>query len=504
MGKMDFITIENCSKSFGGVKALKNISFSVKDGEIHGLVGENGSGKSTLVKILAGSLPADTGRITIDNVPIDSYGPLSGIQSGISVIYQDFSLFPNLTVLENVCLCNPVKERNILFSLKKHTKEVQGILDQLNANIELQEIVGKLPVAKQQMVAIARALNNKPKLLIFDEPTTALTREEISNLFKIIAMLKKKGISIIFISHKLDEIMEICDHVTILRDGVIIDTKPIGDLNIPTIERLMVGTSTVYSKFIDRTDNSDNPVFLKVDKLSKANNFLDISFDLRKGEIIGFTGLLGSGRTELAMALFGIAPADSGTIEIEGKRVEIKSVQDAVSQGIAYVPENRLTQGLVMDYSQRDNIVLPTLEKFAKKNLLDEQAMTEAANKWVSEIKIKTIDVFNEVKTLSGGNQQKLVIAKWLEMDSKVLILDGPTVGVDVGAKVSIFKTIHEMVEKRGMSVILISDEIRELTANCNRILVMQNGRLKRILDKPEEIDDEYIQRILDEQKRAI
>lgn len=501
---MDFIAIENCSKSFGGVRALRGVSFSVEKGEIHGLVGENGSGKSTLINILAGSLPYDTGNITIDGMAMDSYGPLAGMQYGISVIYQDFSLFPNLTVLENVCLSNQIKDKKMLFSGKKYAREVQDILDQLAANISLHDIVGELPVAKQQMVAIARALNNKPKLLIFDEPTTALTREEINNLFKIIAMLKATGISIIFISHKLDEIMEICDVVTVLRDGVVVDIKPIHELSIAEIEHLMVGASSVYTKHVDNTQTISDSCMLKVRGLSKANNFLDISFDLKKGEIIGFTGLLGSGRTEIATALFGIAPADSGQIEIDGKSVPINSVQDAVAHGIAYVPENRLVQGLVMDYSQRDNIILSTISNFTKKGLLDEARMTDTANHWIDEVKVKTDDVFKEVRTLSGGNQQKIVLAKWLEMNPRVLILDGPTVGVDVGAKASIFKTIHEMVHKYGMSVILISDEIRELTANCNRILVMQNGRLRRVLDTPEEIDDDYIKGILDEQKRAL
>lgn len=501
---MDFISIKNCSKAFGGVRALHDVSFSVEKGEIHGLVGENGSGKSTLINILAGSLPYDTGKITIDGVEMSSYGPLAGMQYGISVIYQDFSLFPNLTVLENVCLSNQIKDRKKFFSAKNYEKEVQEILDQLMANIHLQDIVGELPVAKQQMVAIARALNNKPKLLIFDEPTTALTREEINNLFKIIGILKSTGISIIFISHKLDEIMEICDVVTVLRDGVVVDIKQITDVNIAEIERLMVGASSVYTKHIDSSQIADNSYMLRVKNLSKINNFLDISFELKKGEIIGFTGLLGSGRTEIATALFGIAPADSGELEVDGKTVQIRNVQDAVAQGIAYVPENRLVQGLVMDYSQRDNIILSTIDKFKKNGLLDESKMTEAANHWIDEVKVKTDDVFKEVRTLSGGNQQKIVLAKWLEMNPKVLILDGPTVGVDVGAKASIFNTIHEMVQKYGMSVILISDEIRELTANCNRILVMQNGRLRRILDTPQEIDDEYIKGILDEQKRAL
>lgn len=501
---MDFIIIEHANKSFGGVKALKDVSFSVKQGEIHGLVGENGSGKSTLIKILAGSLVADSGKITIDGKEVKSYGSLSGIQQGISVIYQDLSLFPNLSVLENICLCNQIKKNTGTFSVKQYENKVRKLLEDLDAGIELQNMVEELPIAKQQLVAIARALNNDPKLIIFDEPTTALTREEINNLFRLIDKLKEKGISIIFISHKLDEIMEICDTLTVLRDGVIIGSYPIDELDIPKIEKLMVGTSTVYEKNVHNRLPQETPVILEIKNLTKKNNFKNISFTLKKGEVLGISGLLGSGRTELASAIFGVMPYDSGTIIVKGKTIEIKSVHDAVVNGIAYVPEDRLTQGLVMNYPQRDNIVLATLSDFVNKKLIDEEKITSTAQKWIDVIKVKTDDQFKEVKTLSGGNQQKIVLAKWLEMNPLVLILDGPTVGVDVGAKSGIFNTINEMVKKNGMSVILISDEIKELTANCHRVLVMQNGMIAKELTKPEEIDDDYIQKLLDAQKRAI
>ena len=266
----------------------------------------------------------------------------------------------------------------------------------------------------------------------------------------------------------------------------------------------MVGEMSVYSKFHAQESGGSPEVMLEVKGLCKKNNFADVSFSLMKGEVLGITGLLGSGRTELASALFGILPADSGTIYLENKQVRILSVQDAVTNGIAYVPEDRLTQGLVMNYPQRDNIVLATLANFTKNGLLDEPTITEVSQGWVSSLKIKTDDHFKKVSTLSGGNQQKVVLAKWLEMNPKVLILDGPTVGVDVGAKAGIFKIIHEMVEKLGMSVILISDEIKEITANCQRVLVMQNGRICSCLEKAEEIDDSNIQAILDMQKKSV
>ena len=502
---MDFISIDHASKQFGGVKALKDISFAVKSGEVHGLVGENGSGKSTLIKILAGSLEADQGKITIDGQEMSSYGPLSGIKHGISVIYQDLSLFPNLSVIENVCLSNQIKENSRFYSSAGYRKNVENLLEQLDAGVKVGDLVEELPIAKQQMVAIARALHNNPKLIIFDEPTTALTRGEINNLFRIIGHLREKGISIIFISHKLDEITEICDSITILRDGVHIATKPIQGMSIPEIEQLMVGESTVYSKRSETLqDREELETVLEVQNLSRKNNFKDISFSLKKGEIIGITGLLGSGRTELASSLFGIAPAEKGTIRVGGEEVKISSVQDAVEQGIAYVPEDRLTQGLVMNYSQRDNIVLAMLKNFTKKGFLDEEKMDEVSQNWIDLIGVKTDDQNKEVKTLSGGNQQKIVLAKWFEMRPKVLILDGPTVGVDVGAKAGIFRTIWEMVEQSGMSVILISDEIREITANCQKVLIMHNGRIEKIIDKPEEIDDTYIQNYLETRKSLV
>jgi len=501
---MDFIRIEHASKNFGGVRALKDISFSVQRGEIHGLVGENGSGKSTLIQILAGSLEADTGVINIDGKQIGAYGPLAGIQQGIGVIYQDLSLFPNLSVLENVCLSNQIKAGSKFYTSKSHVKEVKSILEQLDADAGLNDLVEELPIAKQQMVAIARALYSNPKLIIFDEPTTALTRGEINNLFRIIQHLKKQKISIIFISHKLDEITEICDSITVLRDGNLITSRSAEGLTIPEIEKLMVGESTVYRKRSESNQMISDELILRVKHLTKKNNFNNINFNLRKGEILGITGLLGSGRTELASSIFGVNPYDSGTIEVDGVEVSIRSVREAVNLGIAYVPENRLTQGLVMRYSQRDNIVLAALGMHTHKGLLDEEAMSRTGQTWIDNLDVKTDDQFKEVKTLSGGNQQKIVLGKWFVMNPRILILDGPTVGVDVGAKAGIFKTIWDMVEATGMSVILISDEIREVTANCQRVLVMHNGRIVKEFTKAEEIDDEYIQGFLESQKALV
>jgi simple sugar transport system ATP-binding protein len=499
---MDFITIEHASKRFSGVQALKDVTFSVKAGEIHGLIGENGSGKSTLIKILAGVLPADAGEITIEGQKITSHGPLVGIRHGISVIYQDISLFPNLSVLENITLGRILEENKKMFSKTKYEHRISQILSELGVSINLHEQVGEIPIAQQQLVAIARALNNDSKLLILDEPTTALTRQEINKLFRLVLDLKNKGLSVIFISHKLDEIEELCDTVTILRDGILVASKPMSELNITEIERLMVGKSLIHER--DVVEKTSTERILEVSGLTKKNNFADITFTLDKGEVLGIIGLLGSGRTELASALFGIAPADSGTIAIEGKKISINKVQDAVSHGIAYVPEDRLTQGLIMGKSIKLNIGIATLDKSTNRlGLVDEMAIDDLADRWIADMNIKTDTKEKIARMLSGGNQQKIVLSKWLAMGPKVLILDGPTVGIDIGAKAGIFVTINKMAKDFGMGVILISDEIREITSHCHRVLIMRNGRIVKELSG-DGIKEEAIQLELEEQKRAI
>lgn len=499
---MNFIDIKHANKTFGGVHALSDVSFAVEQGEVRGLIGENGSGKSTLMKILAGVLQPDSGEITVEGKLITNYGPLAGLQLGISVIYQDLSLFPNLTVLENVCLCDEIRGKQKIVNVKKYSNEVKDLLDKLGAGINLSDILGELPIAKQQLVAIARALLNKSKLLIFDEPTTALTREEINQLFELINKLKKENISIIFISHKIDEILEICDTISVLRDGHMISTEKIENQTETDIEKLIVGKDVHYESNEHKSVDW-NVVTLEVEHLSKKNNFKDISFSLHKGEVLGISGLLGSGRTELVSAIFGVIPYESGEIKMDGKPIVIKSVEDAVKNGICLVPEDRRVQGLIMNYTQRDNVVVPSLSKLVtKQNFVDEEKITNVASNQVKNVGVKTDNIYNTMMALSGGNQQKVVIGKWLEMNPRILILDGPTVGVDIGAKASIFSKIHEMIQINGMSVILISDEIKELTANCDRILLMKNGKLDQELTKPEEMTDAHIRKLLNTQKK--
>ncbi|MEI0493593.1 sugar ABC transporter ATP-binding protein [Brachyspira intermedia] len=498
----DFIKIQHISKSFNALKALDDVSFELKKGEALALCGANGSGKSTLIKILAGVLEADGGTIEIDGKKMVSYGPLSGIKHGISVIYQDISLFPTLTVLENICLPRMIGDGGKFSFLKNKVNNAKAILADLEVNIDVNAIVEELPLASQQLIAIARALNNNSKLIILDEPTTALTRVEVNQLFKIVNKLKKNGISVIFISHKLDEVFELCDRVICLRDGKLVASALMSDISVEEIERFMVGQSTIYTGVNDLDE--DAPIILEVDSLSKKNNFKDISFNLRKGEILGIIGLLGSGRTELALSLFGVSKADSGKIYVDGKECKINTIQDAVKAKIAYVPEDRLTEGLIMNYPIKDNMVIVNLEKVKNKfGFLENSFINKITNFWIKELSIKAESGDNKVSELSGGNQQKIVIGKWLDENPKILILDGPTVGIDIGAKAGIFETIKEFSKDNGMGVILISDEIKEIVSYSNRIIIMRNGRIYKIFDRGS-VSESDIQAMLDEQKRSM
>lgn len=473
---MNFINAVNIVKHFGGVQALKGVDFTVRNGEIMGLIGENGCGKSTLMKVISGVHQPDSGTLEIAGRDIKENNPFEAIKLGVSVIYQDLSLFPNLSVIENVCLGPIIGDDSFLSRQGLYRDKAMGILKSLGVDINPNDLVEDLPIAKQQLVAIARALTNDSKLLILDEPTTALTRKEIVQLFGLLGELKTKGISFVFISHKLGEIMEICDRVTIMRDGLVVGVEETVGLTINKIESMMLGHSLAFSKKTESYATGD-PI-LKVDHLSKKNNFRDISFTLRAGEILGISGLLGSGRTELASALFGIAPAETGKVSIRGKEARIKHVSDSIRHGIAYVPEDRLTQGLVMPHSIANNIVIATLNKYLNPfRLIDFRKVRKTVQEWIGHLAIKTDDGQKAANTLSGGNQQKIVLAKWLAMSPSVLILDGPTVGIDVGAKKGIYDTIQENA-RSGMAIIIISDEIPELLANCDRILIMHSGRV--------------------------
>lgn len=491
---MQFLAVDKVTKKFGGVTALNNVSFDINEGEVHGLVGENGCGKSTLMKIIAGVLERDRGTLAIKNQPMQRYNAIEAVKQGIGIIYQDLSLFPNLTVLENIYISQMLNDKKPLVRASAYRDNVQRIIDQLGIRLDLSATVDALPIAKQQLVAIARALVNESRLIILDEPTTALTRSEINNLFTILRHLKSQGIAFIFISHKLNELLEICDRVTVMRDGKVIDCQPTEQLTSADIEAMMLGYALTYEA---RVSCATREVLLSVRNLSKRNSFQDISFDLHKGEVLGIAGLLGAGRTELAMALFGVEPAQSGEVYLNGRPVRLNSINDAVKQGIAYVPEDRLAQGLVMEQSIAANAAICTLDHYLSPlRLLNGGKMRDTVEELLKGMQVKYGSQDQPIRMLSGGNQQKVVLAKWLAMKPKVFILDSPTVGIDVGAKSYIYQTVKAKAEE-GMGIIFISDELPELLANCDRIIMMRRGRLGKSW-LTSEIDNDALQHELE------
>ncbi|NLJ39521.1 MAG: sugar ABC transporter ATP-binding protein [Candidatus Atribacteria bacterium] len=492
---IEFLRLSNISKSFGGVQALKGVDFSIGKGEIHCLVGENGSGKSTLIKIISGNLQPDSGEIWIEGQIYRHLRSIDSINLGIQVIFQDFALFPNLTVAENIAYSQLVEKKEKFLNWNEIESIARLATDKIKIKLDLDEKVGNLSVANQQMVAICRALTSDLRFLILDEPTSALTKKEIDQLFVVVKDLQQKGISVMFVSHKLNEVLEIAERITVIRDGQNVATLPREEITNEKLIYLMTGKEITYSR--NRKLIQTEKKLLEVQNLSKRNNFKDISFVLHYGEIFGITGLLGSGRTELALALFGMDPADSGKIFVDGKEVHIRSVKDAIQAGIGYVPENRLEQGLIMKKSVSENIVTVIIKRLLGNfNLIDSKKWDTTVDSWINELGIKVANPEVPVQTLSGGNQQRVVIAKWLSVQPKILILDSPTVGIDIAAKSSIHNIIREMADK-GVGIILISDEIPEVVNNCNRIAIMRNGRIFEQIDTTD-ITEAEIQRLVE------
>jgi simple sugar transport system ATP-binding protein len=471
-----FLSMKNISKRYVGVQALDSVDFEISKGEIHCLVGENGSGKSTLIKIISGAVNPDDGSyIEVDGEHFYAYQAIDSIRKGIEVIYQDLSLFPNLTVAENISLSQVVGEGKRFINWKEIQDIARRAMARIGVDIPLDELVGDISIADQQLVAICRALTRDVRLVIMDEPTASLTRKEVDALFAVVKDLQAKGIATLFVSHKLDEVLQIAERVSILRDGHMVGVFAAQDLDDEKLTLLMTGKKVEYAEYSPQEQNAE--VLLEARNLSKRGNFKDISFQLHRGEILGITGLLGSGRTELALSLFGVSPADSGEILLRGRRVKIGSVRQAMRLGIGYVPEDRLVQGLVMDQSVGKNIVVTVLRKLLNGlGLIDRRQVRKSVNNWVEQLSIKIPSVDAPVQTLSGGNQQRVVLSKWIATEPQVLILDGPTVGIDVAAKRAIHDTIRDLA-KQGIGIIVISDEVPEVFHNCNRIIVMRKGR---------------------------
>jgi simple sugar transport system ATP-binding protein len=472
-----FLRAANINKSFAGVHALKGVNLTVRKGEVRCLIGENGCGKSTLIKIISGVYTPDSGEIEIEGHKYSKLTPSEAMNRGIQVIYQDFSIFPNLSVANNIAMNTLRVEKKKFVDWKKIRERAQRALDHLDVKLDLDEKAEALSVADKQIVAICRAIIQDAKLIIMDEPTTALTKKEVTSLLKIITQLKQEGISVIFVTHKLEEVIDVTDTVTILRNGsTVIDGEKTSDFDISKFAYYMTGREIKDEPFVQQI--KDGKEVLRVEHLSLKDGFEDVSLTVNSGDIVGVTGLLGSGRTEFAQCLFGQYPPTSGKIFFEGKEVKIRSVQDSIDIGIGYVPEDRLTEGLFIKKSIASNIYVGVLDKHKKTlGISDIRALKGVGGKWVKELSIKTPDPENIISTLSGGNQQRVVLAKWLARNPKLLILNGPTVGVDIGSKSEIHKLIRQLANN-GMAVIIISDDIPELLANCNKVAVMKMGRI--------------------------
>ena len=479
-----YLRLHNISKTFPGVKALTGIDFDVKLGEVHALIGENGAGKSTLIKILAGVYRPDPGGIIgINGKESGFLTTRESMTHGIIAIYQDFSLFPTLSVKENIAFSEQIESKGWLVNWRKVEKSAQQALSNLGVDIDLNIRANMLSTARQQLVAIARALVYDARILIMDEPTSALSSGEVDALFQIVDRLRKQGLGIIFISHKLDELFRISDRMTVLRDGHKIATAPVQEMNRKKLISMMVGREVSDERMAGK---GSKEVILQVRNISKKGNFEGISYDLRRGEILGITGLVGAGRTETIQALFGLNPPDSGEIYLEGVKIAPKSPAEAKKLGIAFVPESRQIDGLILQQSVESNITLPILQSFANRfNRIDFKRRRKRAEELIEQLDVRPAYPYMETAKLSGGNQQKIVIAKWLATQPKVLIVDEPTNGIDVRAKNEIHRLLRSLADQ-GMAVIMVSSELPEILTVSDRVMVMRQGRVSTIVDASE------------------
>ena len=477
--------VENIVKSFGGAKALAGVSLSVKGGEVHCIAGENGSGKSTLIKIMSGVHAPDSGLIRLGDKTFNALSPREAVREGVQVIFQDFSLLPNLTVAENIALPTYISKTSHFLS-KKESKEIaQTALELIGIDIDINAPVAEISIASKQLIAIARATNLGVKMLFMDEPTTALTRKEIKRLFEVVEQIKARGVATVFVSHKIDEIQEICNTISILRNGELVADGLMKDYKREAISEAMTGLNISESRIAPPLKPSSTKV-IEVKKLTTKPTFSDVSFSIAPGEILGVTGLLGSGRTELAEAIFGQYPVDSGEIIVEGKSIQLNSSSAAIKAGIGYVPPDRLTQGLFLDQSIVRNLVAVGIDRHrGRGGILAKSRLYEEGERWIKDLRIKTKNSQNPVTSLSGGNQQRVVLAKWLAMNPHLMILNGPTVGVDIGSKREILEIIRDRAQE-GMAFLVISDDIPELIQICHRVLVIKNGHVSKEFNESE------------------
>jgi ribose transport system ATP-binding protein len=477
------IQMNDIYKAFGTNQVLTGVDFDLQEGEVHALMGENGAGKSTIMNILTGLHKRDSGIILIDEQEKYFNNPKEAEQHGIAFIHQELNVWSDMTVLENLFIGKELRSKFGLLKSKEMKALAKNQFKKLAVNIPLDRNAGQCSVGQQQMIEIAKALMTNAKVIIMDEPTAALTEREIEKLFEVIKSLRKEGVSIVYISHRMEEIFAICDRITVMRDGKTVDTKSISETNFDEVVRKMVGRE-LTDRFPERNP-SVGKTMLEVKNATRQGVFENVSFSVKSGEVVGVSGLMGAGRTEIMRALFGLDKLDSGEIWIDGQKTEIKNPHEAVKRGMGFITEDRKTEGLVLDFSIRDNMALPNLTSFSKNGLIDDKTENEFVDLLIKRLRIKTQSGGTNVKDLSGGNQQKVVIAKWIGIGPKVLILDEPTRGVDVGAKREIYQLMNELTD-RGVAIIMVSSELPEVLGMSDRILVVHEGKISGELTKSE------------------
>lgn len=483
MNEKYVLQLKNIRKEYPGVVALKDVSLNLKKGEILGLIGENGAGKSTLIKTCSGAVIPTSGQIIINGKAFSSMTPQLASQNGIAIIYQEFNNVPELSVAENLFLGNPIKN-GIIINKKAMEEATVSAFEQLNIKINPKTLVKNLTVGYQQMVEIAKAVQQNARILIMDEPSAPLTSAEVESMFNVCELLKSRGVSIIYISHRLDEIFRLTSRIVVLRDGEYIDTLETQKSNVNELIKLMVGRDLTETYPPRKNCIIENEIILEIDDLT-GNGDKNINFKMRRGEVLGLGGLIGAGRTELAEMIFGIVPKISGKIIFKGRHIELKHPRDAINLGIALVPEDRKKHGALLGNSIKNNINMPIYQRISKGSVINTLKESDVAKKYKKNLLIKTPSINQLVKNLSGGNQQKVILGKWLAADSELIIFDEPTRGIDVGAKFEIYKLINELVEE-GRTILLISSEMEELMGMSDRIIVLAEGKIKGELQRKE------------------
>lgn len=467
------LQMRNINKHFAGVYALRNVSFDLRPGEVHALLGENGAGKSTLIKVITGVHQPDGGEITLNGQPVRFADPRESREHGIAAIYQEPSLFPDLDIAENIFVGRQPMRAGRQVAWGQMYQEAGALLDSLGVHLDPKIKARSLSVAQQQMVEIARALSVQARILIMDEPTSSLTLAEVEDLFRIVRQLREAGTAVIFISHRLEELFALADRVTVLRDGAYVGTRSMAEINTDTLIQMMVGRT--LADLFPKLDVAAGEVVLQVEGLTRAGFFKDVSFELRQGEILGMAGLVGAGRTDVARSIFGIAPADSGVIKINGRPVRINEPQEAMALGLAYVPEDRQHHGLVLPLTIAENITLPILGQLGTAGWLNGGRERQLAGQAATQLEVKSAGIWQQARELSGGNQQKVVLAKWLTTQPRILILDEPTRGIDVGTKAAVHGLMSSLAAQ-GIAVLMISSELPEILGMSDRVIVMREG----------------------------